>query len=165
MQISDLFDQFQISAFRLEALPRYKVDDEVDALAQFEATGTLPANHNEDWAELIRGNIAAGKTMKRLRLFEVPLNSYETFERAVYETNVAAGEEIHAADRAEFQLDRDFWCFDNKWIAKMIYDEEGGWHGADVSEMTPDDHEMVDRWLAVFNKALNLREAFPIERQ
>jgi hypothetical protein len=165
MQISDLFDQFEISAFRLEALPRYKVDDEVDALAQFESTGTLPAGHNNDWAELIRGNLAVGKTMKRLRLFEVPLNSYEAFERAVYEINVEAGEEIHAANRADFQLDRDFWCFDNRWIAKMVYDSDGAWHGADVSEVTPEDREMVDRWLTVFEQAPDLREAFPIERQ
>ena len=164
MQISDLFDQFKHSAFRLEALPVYKVDDEIEALEQFRLDGSLPSGHNDDWAELIRGNLAAGKSMKRLRLFTATLNPYEVFERNVYEINLDAGEEIRAADRAAFTTDRDFWCFDNRWIAKMIYDHEGGWHGADVSEMTTEDHAMMERWQAVFDSSPDVREAYPIAR-
>jgi hypothetical protein len=163
MNISDLFANYSNYAFRLESLPAYVVEDEVEALALFTASGVLPEGHNAEWAEEIAANVSAGKRMERLRLFTLPLNGYERFERAVYEINVEAGEDIRAADIATFDPPVDFWAFDDEWIARMVYDDDGRWHGADVAAMTDADRAVVDYWRSVFASTPALREGFPLK--
>jgi hypothetical protein len=163
MEITDLFSQYQHYAFRLEALPQYSVEDETDAIDYFSRHGALPAGHNADWAELIRGNVRGGKAMERLRLFTLPLNSYEQFERAAYEINMAAGEAIRVADRADFDDVQDFWAFDDEWIARMIYDDAGGWHGAEVARMSEGDLKLVRYWREVFRASADMRDAYPLK--
>jgi hypothetical protein len=160
MDISTMFSEFKTSAFRVEGLPAYNVDSETEAFTYFQTNGQLPEGHNQDWADEIKANLARGASMKRLRLFTLPLNDYERFERAAYDVNTAAGEEIRALDVTNFEPVKDFWAFDDKWIAWMIYDSTGAWQGADVREMTDRDREMVRGWLDLFHSAPFVQDAY-----
>lgn len=159
MTITQLFNDFKESAFRLETLPEYNVPDETEAREYFHANGILPEGHNDEWLKLIGQNVSAGKTMKRLRLLKLPLTEYEQFEMAAYKENIAAGEQIRFLKNKKLKLIQDFWAFDNTWIARMLYDERGAWLGADVSEMDEDDRRMVAAWLEIWESAKSINEA------
>lgn len=161
MQIQDLFSNFEHSAFRLEGLPEYRVADEADALEVFRRTQSPPPGFNADWGDLVQKNISAGKTMSRLRLFSDPLTDYEKFEIRGYEAGLAAGESIRVASRKVLPYEFDFWAFDDKWIARMDYGSNGEWFGADVSEMTDIDRELVNQWLRVYESASLIHELHP----
>lgn len=159
MTITQLFNDFKESAFRLETLPEYNVPDETLAREYFRANGTLPEGHNKEWLELISKNVSAGKTMKRLRLLTIPLTEYEQFEMAAYKGNIAAGEQIRFHKNKKLKPVQDFWAFDNTWIARMLYDDHGAWLGAEVSEMDEDDQRMVAAWVEIWESAQSIDEA------
>ena len=159
MDLSQLLENYIDSAFRLETLPMYNVADEQDAIAFFNKNGALPEGHNKTWASEIRRNVASGKTMKRLWLLTLPLTEYEQFELVAYKTNREAGEQIRCLNHSEFKPVQDFWAFDNEWIARMIYDDTGAWHGAEVSKMTDDDRTMVNKWLQLWETAPDVRNS------
>ena len=159
MDLNQLFTDYTDSAFRLETLPVYNVSGEQKALAFFNAHGILPDGHNKAWVSEIRHNVASGKTMKRLRLLTLPLTMYEQFELATYKTNREAGEQIRVLNHSEFKPVQDFWAFDNEWIARMIYDDTGAWHGAEVSKMTDEDRTMVNKWFELWEKAPDVRSS------
>ncbi len=165
MNLSDLFEVFEQSAFRLESLAAYKVDEETDAFREFRDSGVIRPGFNHEWATMVADAVAAGKTMKRLRLLSSPLSEYEQFEVAAYEAGLAAGEHIRVADRSEFQPVKDFWLFDERWIAEMNYTDEGAFLGADVREVADQDVDDLEAWRVAFENAPELRQRFPLDKR
>lgn len=165
MNLSDLFGVFEQSAFRLESLAAYKVDEETDAFREFRNSGVIRPGFNHEWAAMVADAVAAGKTMKRLRLLSSPLSEYERFEVAAYEAGIAAGEHIRVADRSDFQPSVDFWLFDERWIAVMNYTPEGAFLGADVREVTDRDLSDLEAWRVAFETATDLRQRFPLGKR
>jgi hypothetical protein len=153
MQISDLFDSFNESAFRLEGLSEYSVPEEAAVFHEFRTTGSIDPTFNSDWTDLVAKNTAAGKTMSRLRLLSKKLTDYERFELITYRTNVAAGEDIRFSSIEHSGFENDFWVFDLTWIAVMKYDRDGAWRGADVRRVNADDTKTIRNWLEVFSSA------------
>lgn len=159
MTITQLLNDFKESAFRLETLSEYNVPTETKAREYFRTNGTIPEGHNDEWLRLIKQNVSAGKTMKRLRILTLPLTEYEQFEMAAYKGNIAAGEQIRFLKNKKLKPIQDFWAFDNKWIARMLYDDRGAWLGAEVSEMNEDDQRIVAAWIKVWESAKSINEA------
>lgn len=133
-----LFTAFERSAFRLETLPQYLVEDEADEFADFQAGRPLPRRtpENDEWLRMIAEDTAAGKRWYRVHVVEQPLTAYLRYELACYPDSVAAGEEIWIAERdAHPELaalgHEDFWLFDDRIVVLMRYDEEGHWLGAE----------------------------------
>jgi hypothetical protein len=148
MNLASLFSEFTTSAFRLEALPVYRVDEEVDAIKYFQEHGAVPPETNADWAALIAAARDAGKSFKRLRLFGEELSDYERFEVAVYPAGIEAGEEIRVGLRPD-PVPADFWLFDGLWFAEMHYGPDGSFEGSAVRRATASDLKIANEWLAV----------------
>jgi hypothetical protein len=152
MNIDDfdaVFDRFQVTAFRLETLPRY-ADDEDEEFAIFLAGKPLPerSTRTVPWLRRVADTTVAGARWQRVHVLNRPLTDYLRFEMVGYQANVEAGEDVRIADRGmcpELEtLHRDFWLFDaetpDAFAMLMHHDPAGHLVGFDIV----DDAETID---------------------
>ena len=151
------FETFQTSAFRLEALPKYLVENEREAFAHFKETGEIPAYANTEWSSLVEHAIAAGKTMQRLRLLSDELTPYEQFELHVY-SGLEAGEDIRLNARQAYKdvYRYDFWFFDDTYISQIHYEADGTFVRFETREATDEEREMAHYWVGIFEQSTKL---------
>jgi len=125
--------------FRLETLPVYAVDEEIEDLAAWRAGHRILATpENDAWLQNIRTTTAAGARWSRARILDYPLTEYSEFELYGYQGNARAGERIYIADRTWAEeladLHDDVWIFDHTVIVRMIYDDDGRFLGVEQSQ-------------------------------
>ena len=147
MTLRELFDSFQSSAFRLETLDQYLVDQEAEEFAAWRESRPLaPATpETSPWLRRIADTTRLGKRWSRVHLVDLPLSEYLRFEFDGQAASVKAGEDVRVALRSAApplaDLRQDFWVFDDATAALMRYDSEGRWLGVDVTA----DHQVVRR--------------------
>lgn len=153
MDITNPFETFECSAFRLEALAHYIVPEEKEPFKYFQETG-LVKESDEEWTKLVKANVDAGKKMERLRLFSEKLSDYERYEIQAY-SGPSAGESIRTALKKDYQDEYayDFWFFDNKWIVRVNYEADGTFINFDVRQATADEIGMFQYWHFVYETA------------
>ncbi|WP_245984646.1 DUF6879 family protein [Streptomyces tateyamensis] len=106
-----LFRTFERTAFRLETLAVYDVEEEREEFADFLAGRPLPSESADNpW---VRSMTDHGKQLARVHVLSSPLSDYLRYELAWYPGNVAAGESIGIIDKSRQEVaglpDRDFW--------------------------------------------------------
>lgn len=135
-----LFETFRDSAFRLETLPQYLVEQEAEDFRRFREEQPLPERtpENNEWLRLIAETTAAGRRWQVVHVLSRPLTDYLRYELARYPDNVKAGQEVRIADRAWHpeldDLDEDFWLLDDKLAVRMRYDDQGHFVGSETTE-------------------------------
>ncbi|MFF2656201.1 DUF6879 family protein [Kitasatospora sp. NPDC058032] len=137
-----LFENFQHTAFRLETLDLYDVEEEREEFEAFLAGDPMPP----EWADnpWVRSMTDHGKTVARVHVLTSPLTDYLRYELAAYPGNITAGETIGIIDRADQQVaglpDHDFWLFDDTDVYRMHYTTDGRFIGAEKlpAEATPE---------------------------
>ncbi len=97
VEFNRLFTDFKFTAYRLEALQRYDVTYEQDEFSRFlagEARGEFPGI--AEWIDgTVTKAVAAGKSLSRVHVVELPMSDYVRFECAwAYEHTVEAGEDV-----------------------------------------------------------------------
>lgn len=117
------------SRFRLEQLPAYDVEHEVDEFAAWRAGDrTIPSPETDPFLATIRDDSARGIRWSRIRIVDRPLSEYTEFELHGLQGHAAAGEQVLIVDRAWHRdLDTartDFWLFDDTLI-RMVYTDGG----------------------------------------
>ena len=130
-----LLANYDILAFRLEALQAYNIPDERPLIDLFDRGAEQPEWHRlRPWTEQVRGLIAAGRTMSRVHIVNMPLSSYLEFEiNWGYTSNAAAGEQIFLrSDSLGIEAFEDFWLIDDKTVIQMRYAADGSWLGAEL---------------------------------
>ena len=133
------FHQFRYSCFRLEALQSYGNSGEDADFEAFMAGRPKPANPgHQQWQEMIRGNVQAGRVMQRVHVVAEPLSDYMRLELTWgYGPNAAAGEEIRIIPVREGEawpadLPRhDYWIFDSRELYDQHYAPDGTWLGTE----------------------------------
>jgi len=127
------------SAFRLELLPLYTVDDEQEYIQLFEKDKTkCPKEFNQGWQNIL--DSAKGRLAEFVRVRKIPaagLSSYMQFEFTWgYSNNVLHGEKIYTIqEEVLFQCVHnlpvliDFWLFDDNKCCLMQYDLLGRFMG------------------------------------
>ncbi len=112
------FDNFRISASRLETLQHYAVSAEDAALRAFREGLPRPERsvRTSPWLQRIAATTLAGKSWSRMRLVQHPLSEYVRYELISYVESQAVGEEIRLVDLNRHpelsSLGPDFWYFD-----------------------------------------------------
>ncbi|MFE7192288.1 DUF6879 family protein [Kitasatospora sp. NPDC057541] len=137
-----LFESFQHTAFRLETLDLYDVEEEREEFEAFLAGDPMPP----EWADnpWVRSMTDHGKTVARVHVLTSPLTDYLRYELAAYPGNITAGETIGIIDRADQRVaglpDHDFWLFDDTDVYRMHYTTDGKFIGAEKlpAEATPE---------------------------
>jgi len=138
--LGQLFKTFRHSAFRLETLPAYAVDEEAESFRAWkEGQPPPPWQLDRDWCRLVAEAKAAGKRMHRVRVVRRPLSDYVRFELDWgYPQNVEAGEDIRILELGrddqmpaipEPELGYDYWCFDGLTVVRLEYDGAGRFVG------------------------------------
>ncbi|MEU1019498.1 DUF6879 family protein [Streptomyces sp. NPDC005898] len=125
------FDAFEHEAWRFEAQPTYIMPKERENVARFLRGENMPDGHNARWHERVRGYIASGKRIGRVRIVRRPLTDYQRYQFAWgIPGNVAAGEDIRVLDvtQEDYGLPlcgRDWWMFDRIRIAHLNFRPDG----------------------------------------
>lgn len=155
---NDLFDEYKISAFRLETLQVYIIPGFQDPLDRFLAGQPMPEDFNEDWHETVRGYVSAGKTMQRAKVVRRPLTDYSRYLLSWgVPGNVAAGEDYQILDLTDRALDlpeQDFWLFDDETVLLLNFEPDGTFRDRELAD--PADLDKYRRW-----RDLALAEAVP----
>lgn len=140
------------SRFRLETLPQYLVEAEVEGFAAWKAGKRIRRSVEESpFLTQIKETTAQGVRWSRARILDYPLCDYSEWELWGYRENQLAGENISVADRAWSadlaDLHEDFWLVDDEVVVKMIYDDEGHFLRPELAEDVAPYLEMRDRSL------------------
>ncbi|MCS0602537.1 hypothetical protein NX794_15140 [Streptomyces sp. LP11] len=125
------FDGYERSAWRFEAQPTYTMPREAGSIARFLRGEPKPADHNARWHERVRGFVASGRTIGRVRIVRQPLTDYQRYQFAWgIPGNIAAGEDIRVLDvtRDDHGLPlsgTDWWMFDEARIVHLHFRSDG----------------------------------------
>lgn len=152
---SALFRDFERSAFRLETLQTYTMPREQTSIAKFLAGEPKPGDHNATWHETVSRNIAAGKTMQRVKVVRRPLSHYLRYQFAwTLPGNVAAGEDYRILDLTDRDVDlpeqdfdlpeQDFWLFDDATVLLLNFNPDGTLRDRELAD--PADLNQYRRW-------------------
>ncbi|MGW7130779.1 DUF6879 family protein [Streptomyces bobili] len=119
--ISDLFQSFRHTAWRLETRRGYASDRTSPKWARFLAGGDIARDPDNAWRENVRTQTALGKRFERVRLVDDPPT-----------------QEIRHLSRSHARKLRlpeyDFWLFDSKVLARFAFDDEDTTLGVYVTE-------------------------------
>lgn len=140
-ELEALFDEFEHAAFRMETLPRYTVDSETDRLRRYlngEPLRIEPATR--EWLEFMADEIRSGKRWYKVHILRSPISEYLRFEcEWGYAVSTEYGQEVYILDESERARpegipDEDFWLFDEDTVARLHYDDEGRFLGAELAD-------------------------------
>jgi hypothetical protein len=133
-----LFNWFTTRAFRLETLDQYAVGYEEEAMRRFLAGQPVDPGFIAAWLEQVAAATSAGRQMQRVHVVTEPLSDYLRYEMDGYRHSVAAGEDVRVLPRPMAHAlevpEQDFWLFDDGPVARMHYDEQGRFLGAEFVE-------------------------------
>ena len=130
-EFDDAFDQFRVSAFRLETLQYYSVSAEDARMRAFREGTPRPERsvRTSPWLRRIALTTAAGKSWSRVHVIQEPLSEYLRYELIGYVESMAVGEEIRLAYPPEGRALVDFWLFDagtpEAFAVLMRYNDDG----------------------------------------
>ncbi|MBG0854782.1 hypothetical protein I2W78_23780 [Streptomyces spinoverrucosus] len=125
------FDAYEREAWRFEAQPTYAMPREAENVARFLRGEPKPVDHNARWQERVRGFVASGRTIGRVRIVRQPLTDYQRYQFAWgIPGNIEAGEDIRILDitRDDYGLPlsgADWWMFDESRIVHLNYRPDG----------------------------------------
>ncbi|QYN37113.1 hypothetical protein K1T35_07635 [Pseudonocardia sp. DSM 110487] len=138
-----LFESFERTVFRLEALPAYEVGGADAERFQAYHEGrplSVRSVRTSPWlARIAVSTVTAGKAWSRVRVVDSPLSPYQRYSLEAYRESQAAGEEIFLAPRSAVRdWGPDFWLFDGGTprarAALMRYSPDGQFHGFEFVE-------------------------------
>ncbi|MDT7847177.1 DUF6879 family protein [Streptomyces justiciae] len=135
-EFDQLFSAFKHTAWRLETRRRYASDEQTAEWAQFAAGRPIEWDYDDAWCRNVREQTAAGKRFERVRLIDSPATRGQLYLRSNSVRNCAVGEDIRNMSRAQAnQLvlpDEDFWLFDSRLVARLIFDDADTLTGAEL---------------------------------
>jgi hypothetical protein len=130
---NNLIATFARTAIHLEMRDIYATDIEKSRYARWLAGEPLdPASEAEwwrPWRTMMRANIEAGKSMRRLRIISEPVTDYIRFEWLDTDQLVRVGEQVHWLPRRNASAlmlpGNDFWLFDSELIVFTHFAGDG----------------------------------------
>jgi hypothetical protein len=124
------FREFESEAWRLEALPEYKVPQEEEEIRAYLAGERIdPLTHSNSYTEDLKRVRREGKNKGRVHIVSRPLTTYLQYEFMYYRPHVRAGEDIRILDITDrpnpLEGVQDFWMFDKSTVILMHYEADG----------------------------------------
>ncbi|WP_405645386.1 DUF6879 family protein [Streptomyces uncialis] len=135
-EFNRLFETFKHTAWRLETRRRYASDETTEEWAQFAAGQHIEWDYDDAWCRNVRRQTEGGKRFERVRLVDRPATPGQSYLRSNAVRNCAVGEDIRNLSRADAQRlrlpDEDFWLFDSRLVARLLFDKDDGLRGAEL---------------------------------
>lgn len=153
------FTSYRREALRLEMRDIYTTETEREKLAKWRREEKIdPAELHEwlrSWRETQRANMAAGKTMRRVRVVSEPVTDYIRFEYSMSHPLVEYGEDIRWLPREQASSlllpGNDFWLFDDL-VTFSLYSGDG----RPIGYQATDNPEVVRRCRESFEEAFKI---------
>lgn len=126
-----VFDAYERDAWRFEAQPTYTMPREADNIARFLRGEPKPGDHNARWHERVRGYVASGRRIGRVRVVRRPLTDYQRYQFAWgIPGNIEVGEDIRILDVTDDEYGlpltgQDWWMFDDARIVHLNFRPDG----------------------------------------
>ncbi|PWI42561.1 DUF6879 family protein [Streptomyces sp. ICBB 8177] len=124
---NSLFETFNHSAWRLETRRRYASDEATDTYAQFVESGVVAWDTGSWYCRTIRTQVAAGKSVGRVRIVDNPPTVGQLYLMANAQRNAELGEDVRnlwREDAEQLPLGaEDFWIFDSRLVALLNFDD------------------------------------------
>ncbi|EGX58260.1 hypothetical protein SZN_18717 [Streptomyces zinciresistens K42] len=131
-----LFATFKHTAWRLETRRRYASDEATPEWQQFAAGRPIEWDYDDSWCRNVRAQTEQGKRFERVRLVDSPATPAQMYLRSNAVRNCAVGEDIRNLGRSEANRlhlpDEDFWLFDSRLVARLLFDEADNLTGAEL---------------------------------
>lgn len=131
-----MFSKVKHSAWRLETRRRYASDEETDTYAQFAAGEPVSWDLDDPWCVNRREQSAMGKRFERVRVLDEPPTPGQLYLLDNARRNVAVGEDIRTLPRATADAlglpAEDFWIFDSRVVALLVFDDEDQMTGVEL---------------------------------
>lgn len=112
----------------LETRRRYASDEQTSEWAQFTKGQRIDWDYDDDWCRKVRAQTERGKRYERVRLVDRPATPGQLYLRSNAARNCAVGEDIRNLSRADAEQlhlpDEDFWLFDSRLVARLLFDED-----------------------------------------
>jgi hypothetical protein len=131
-ELQRMLRKVERSVFRLETLSSYTAPGEAAMLRAFNDGQPMPPRNpdTDPWLRMVADSVHAGRRWTRVHVLDRPLSDYLRFELLGYQGNVAAGEDVRIADRADVPetlgvLTSDFWLLDDEVAVVIEYDGDG----------------------------------------
>ncbi|GAA1244923.1 hypothetical protein GCM10009676_33490 [Prauserella halophila] len=142
------FETYQRTAWRFECQPSYAIPREDSDFARWLAGESIPEGFNAAWHERVRGIVASGRSIGRVRVVRRPLTEYQRhqFDWGI-PGNIEAGEDIRILDVTDLELDlpsHDFWLFDDETVVDLNFNPDGSLINRDQRENP--DLSMYRKW-------------------
>ena len=126
-ELTELYDTFEHTVFKLEVRDRYNLAGEQASLRRFLAGEPDPERATRPWLGKMKAATRQGKRVKRVRVVTEPHSDYIRWEIAGTPYNLAAGEDIRYLPRGRAEQvglpDHDFCLFDSTRLALLHFDE------------------------------------------
>ncbi len=133
------FDEFKGSAFRLECLPSYSVEEEAEHFNAYKRGAPCPAGMNIEWLQFLKSAQSKKRIVQRVRLVPEYRQTVDYFGFEAewgYKESILAGEQIkllpsmHLSDYASHvPILQDYWLFDDAKCYVIFYDLIGRFLG------------------------------------
>jgi hypothetical protein len=132
VELQALLSNFELTAFRLEAQPKYAVTEEREAFEGFVAGAPRPPSEYawwQEWLDMIRDLNRRGRRIERVRVLAEPPSDYQRWECWGDRWHGEAGEHISYLPRSEALAAglplEDWWLFDSSRLVLMQFNAEG----------------------------------------
>ena len=121
------------SVFRLEAIPVYKVPEDLILFEKWKQGRLELDARSKEWLKNLKKTSQRGVKIQRVRVVPLPLSDYIRYEIDFWKNSVKCGEEILSLKSKDYgkiikNLDftpKDFWMFDDKALIIFLYDSRG----------------------------------------
>jgi hypothetical protein len=128
-QFFELLRTIERSAFRLETLDAYAVDDERADFELFLAGSPQPPPW-QDWLDQVAAQTAAGMTITRVRVLAEPPTDYQRWMLWAQPWYARAGEDMRYIPRSQanalrLPLEVDWWLLDDERLVLMYFTKSG----------------------------------------
>ncbi|MFE0580264.1 DUF6879 family protein [Streptomyces sp. NPDC058874] len=127
-----LLDSARVHALHLELRDVYAVGEEREVYSAFLRDGSVPADDSaywSGWLPLVERTVARGVKVARARIVSEPVTEYISFEHAITDANLRAGEEVRWLGRRHASAlalpGNDFWLIDDRVVRWNVFSGDG----------------------------------------
>ncbi|MGL5809582.1 MAG: DUF6879 family protein [Nocardioides sp.] len=128
-QFQGLTASIEHSAVHLETRDAYGTEIELPHLAKWAAGEPDDLDWLQDWCDTVRGHVAAGRTVRRVKIVSEPLSDYQRWAHSVFQPMVDAGEDVRWVPRRGVSSilipGNDYYVLDDELVLFLHYAGSG----------------------------------------
>jgi hypothetical protein len=120
-----LLATFEREAFRLEMQREYRIEPEWQLFSAAQSGEIITEYPFPEWLTQVESTVQSGRSVRRVLASKAPPSAFFEFRMREYRQNVSAGEEMRVVFTDRLPVTGDFWLFDDRIAALLVFDPLG----------------------------------------